>query len=113
MTPVVIATVVALMTAAAVLVLSVVVAGVGRAASPRQLLADFRAGLRPVDEGRTVPERFLGDLGDPDDPDEGSVDDVFVVGRPDPVGYVDPDEITAALGRARDAVRGIAHLPRR
>jgi len=51
-----------------------------------------------------VRDSFLDD--DDDDNEESSVTDLFVVGRPDPDGYVRADRLATALERAQGVVVG-------
>lgn len=99
MGPVVVTLALALLVALGVVVLSALVAA-GGAGGLRRQLAETRAGLR-----RGPRESWQSAVLDDDD-EEGTVDDVFAVGRPDPVGYVDADELADALQRAGSAVVG-------
>ncbi|MDT0166993.1 hypothetical protein Q9R32_15680 [Actinotalea sp. AC32] len=99
MGPVLLTLALALAVSVGVVALSAVVSAGGPDGVRRQL-AEVRAALR---ERRDVgPATAPRD----DDADELSVDAIFAVGRPDPQGYVDADELADALQRAGSAVVG-------
>jgi hypothetical protein len=100
MTPVVMTMVLAVLAAAAVLVASAAVSGIQGHVVLRDLVDSVRSGLqRPAD---LVADLRGSDLDDEDE--DGGVDDVFLTGVPDHRGYVDPEELTAALARVRSVV---------
>ncbi|GGB98031.1 hypothetical protein GCM10010972_08540 [Cellulomonas carbonis] len=111
MGPVLLTLALALAVSVGVVALSALVSAGGPDGVRRQL-AEVRAALRERrDVGPATTPR------DDDDEDELSVDAIFAVGRPDPQGYVDADELADALQRAGSAVvgrvSGVAHRARR
>jgi hypothetical protein len=111
MGPVVMSMFVALLTAAGVFLLCASLTGA--TSSMRGFFADLYAGLRRDEEQRAPRLRDeVRELADLDD--EATVDQLFVVGQPDPVGYVDAEQLAAGIQRAGAVVRGgVTHLARR
>jgi hypothetical protein len=105
----------ALLVALAVLVLSALISA-GRPV--REVVSDGREALR----GGLARERWVRSDGQgpgarrraallvtdsfPDDDEESTVTDLFVVGRPDPDGYVRVDRLATALEKAQGVVVG-------
>lgn len=89
---------VALVGAAVVLVVASLAGG--RSGDPRQFLADLRSGLHR--EGRAgMFSDVRRDHSEAADVETGSVDDVFLVGRPDDHDYLRPPDLSGFVDRGR------------
>ena len=114
MVPVLISLLLALATALLVLLVASVAGG--RSTGTGEFLGHLRSGLRRGERrrGPGLLAETRREHAEVADVEPSSVDDLFTIGQEQPQGYVEVEELTQTLSRAKErAVRGVSQIARR